>query len=61
MSSKEQKPAINPVVIVVLGVAFIAIALILFVFPNGQSLNPQAQAHGANLLSLSLQASPLAD
>ncbi len=44
MSSKEQKPAINPVVIVVLGVAFIAIALILFVFPNGQSLNPNAGA-----------------
>ncbi len=44
MSSKEQKPAINPVVIVVLGVAFIAIALILFVFPNGQSLNLNAGA-----------------
>ncbi len=44
MSSKEQKPAINPAVIVVLGVAFIAIALILFVFPNGQSLNPNAGA-----------------
>jgi sulfite exporter TauE/SafE len=39
MSSKEQKPAINPVVIVVLGVSFIALALILLVFqPNTQSL-----------------------
>lgn len=40
MSSKEQKSAINPVVIVALGVAFIAIAFILLVFqPSAQSLS----------------------
>jgi sulfite exporter TauE/SafE len=39
MSSKEQKNAINPVFIVTLGVVFIAIALMLFVFqPNAQSV-----------------------
>ncbi len=36
--SKQQNKSINPVVIVVLGIAFIAIALILFVFqPSAQS------------------------
>jgi sulfite exporter TauE/SafE len=40
MPSKEKKPAINPVVIVASGIAFIAVALILLVFqPNLQSLN----------------------
>jgi sulfite exporter TauE/SafE len=40
MSSKEHKSAINPIVIVSLGVLFIAIAFILLVFqPNVQSLN----------------------
>lgn len=40
MSSKEQKPAIDPVLIVTLGVAFVAIALVLFVFQsNAQSFN----------------------
>ncbi|RJP52523.1 MAG: hypothetical protein C4586_02735 [Anaerolineaceae bacterium] len=40
MSSKEQKPAIDPVLIVTLGVVFVAIALVLFVFQsNAQSIN----------------------
>src|SRR3972149_5187619 len=40
MSSKEQKPAIDPVLIVTLGVAFVAIALVLFVFQsNAQPFN----------------------
>jgi uncharacterized protein len=41
--SKQQNKSINPVVIVTLGVVFIAIALMLFVFqPNAQSINLSA-------------------
>lgn len=45
MSSKEQKPAIIPVVIVTLGIVFLAIAFILFAFqPNAQSFNLDADS-----------------
>jgi uncharacterized protein len=45
MSSKEQKPAVNPAVIVTLGVIFVAIAFILLVFqPNVQSPNLSADS-----------------
>ena len=45
MSSKAQKPAINPVVIVALGIAFIATALILLAFqPSTPSLNLSADS-----------------
>lgn len=40
MSSKEQKPVFNPVIIMSLGVVFVAVALMLLVLqPNTQSLN----------------------
>ncbi|HET7144620.1 MAG TPA: sulfite exporter TauE/SafE family protein [Anaerolineales bacterium] len=40
MSSKEQKPVFNPVIIMSLGVVFVAIALVLLILqPNTQSLN----------------------
>lgn len=40
MSSKEQKPVFNPVIIMSLGVVFVALALMLLVLqPNTQSLN----------------------
>jgi len=43
--SKQQNKPINPVVIVGLGIAFIAIALILLIFqPNAQSLNLSADS-----------------
>ena len=40
MSQDKQKPAIDPVVIVMLGIVFLAVAIGLFVFqPNAQSIN----------------------
>ena len=60
--SKQQNKPINPVVIVTLGVVFVAIALMLFVFqPNSSLISAQALAHGVNSSWLLLQASPLAD
>ena len=51
MSSKEQKTAVNPIVIVTLGVVLLAIALILIIFqPNSQSLNPNAASGNWNQL-----------
>ncbi len=53
MSSKEQKPAVNPIVIVTLGVVLLAIALILIIFqPNFQSLNPNAASGKWNPLMI---------
>ena len=53
MSSKEQKPAVNPIVIVTMGIALLAIALILVIFqPNFQSLNPDAASGKWNPLMI---------
>lgn len=53
MSSKEQKTAVNPIVIVTLGVVLLAIALILIIFqPNLQSLNPNAASGNWNPLMI---------
>ena len=53
MSSKEQKTAVNPIVIVTLGVVLLAIALILIIFqPNLQALNPNAASGKWNPLMI---------
>ncbi len=45
MSFKEQKPSVDPVIIITLGVVFLAIAFILIFFqPNAQSLNPTSDS-----------------